>query len=90
MNPDTHTHPAIPGCTNSTTHTHPNGARPHTHRYSCRKPMVQPRPQPRPPVMPPVKRPYVQPPMPIMPKVKAKGTYRGPIQIDNVMQQYQQ
>lgn len=77
VNPDAHTHPAIPNCTNSIRHVHPNGRRPHTHRYSCRKPVVQ---QPRPPVMPV---------MPVMPKVKAKGTYRGPIQIDGVMQQYQ-
>lgn len=82
VNPDTHTHPAIPGCTNSTTHTHPNGSRPHTHRYSCRQAVQQQRPVYRPPAPKPM--------MPVMPKVKAKGTYRGPIQIDGVMQQYQQ
>ncbi len=65
-----HTHPAIPGCTNSITHNHPYNNPNHTHRYSC-------------------KQNYQAPPM--MPKVKAKGTYRGPIQIDGgVMQQYQQ
>ena len=34
--PNSHTHPAVPNCTNSVTHTHPNGNRPHTHRYSCK------------------------------------------------------
>lgn len=29
-----HTHPANK-CTNSVTHSHPNGKRPHTHHYSC-------------------------------------------------------
>jgi hypothetical protein len=33
--PNAHTHPANK-CTNSITHTHPNGARTHNHRYSCK------------------------------------------------------
>ncbi|CAA6802611.1 MAG: Unknown protein [uncultured Thiotrichaceae bacterium] len=94
VNPDAHTHPAIPNCTNSIRHVHPNGRSAHSHRYSCRKPAVQ-RPIQRPvqrPIQRPVQRPIqrpVMPAMPVMPKVKAKGTYRGPIQIDGVMQQYQ-
>lgn len=76
VNPNLHTHPAIPGCTKSVRHQHPNGNRPHNHRYSCRKPQQQQRPQ-------------YQQVTPVMPKVKAKGTYRGPIKIDGVMQQYQ-
>ena len=32
---DAHTHPANK-CTNSITHTHPNGKRKHTHHYSCK------------------------------------------------------
>lgn len=90
VNPNAHTHPAIPNCTNSIRHVHPNGNRPHSHRYSCRKPAVQ-RPVQR-PVYRPVQRPVYRPPVvpvPKMPQVKAKGTYRGPIQIDGVMQQYQ-
>lgn len=95
VNPNAHTHPAIPNCTNSVRHVHPNGNRPHSHRYSCRKPVVQ-RPVQRPvyrPVQRPVQRPVYRPvpvvPAPKVPQVKAKGTYRGPIQIDGVMQQYQ-
>ncbi len=33
---NSHTHPAQPKCTNSVTHTHPNGAKSHHHKYSCR------------------------------------------------------
>lgn len=106
VNPDAHTHPAVPNCTNSVRHVHPNGRRAHSHRYSCRKPVqrqVQ-RPRPQQPQMKrcwhgrnaqgqcnpaPAQRQYQQV-TPVMPKVKAKGTYRGPIQIDGVMQQYQQ
>ncbi len=33
--PNSHTHPAQTNCTNSVTHTHPNGANSHSHRYSC-------------------------------------------------------
>ena len=36
--PNSHTHPAQPNCTNSVTHTHPNGAKSHQHKYSCSKP----------------------------------------------------
>jgi len=32
---NSHTHPAQPNCTDSVTHTHPNGANSHNHRYSC-------------------------------------------------------
>ncbi|MEE9351903.1 MAG: hypothetical protein V3U78_06550, partial [Thiotrichaceae bacterium] len=32
---NSHTHPAQPNCTNSVTHTHPNGAKSHHHKYSC-------------------------------------------------------
>lgn len=42
---NTHTHPANP-CTRSVSHTHPNGANQHTHRYSCQgQATQQPRPQ---------------------------------------------
>ncbi len=34
--PNAHTHPRNE-CTNSITHTHPNGARAHQHRYSCQR-----------------------------------------------------
>lgn len=131
VDPNAHTHPAIPNCTNSIRHTHPNGNRPHAHRYSCRKPAAQAprkpqqrrqsghfhpaipgctdsvrhnhptarggahshryscrRPQTRRPQAPAPRRQYQQV-VPVMPKVKAKGTYRGPIKIDGVMQQYQ-
>lgn len=68
-----HTHPAIPGCTDSITHSHPYNNASHTHHYSCKGGHRQ------------------QMQVPVMPKVKAKGTYRGPIQIDGgVMKQYQQ
>ena len=33
--PNSHTHPAQPNCTNSVTHSHPNGSKPHHHKYSC-------------------------------------------------------
>ncbi len=78
VNPNAHTHPAIPNCTASVRHVHPGGNRGHNHNYACQQ---RPRAVPRPT--------YVQP-VPVMPKVKAKGTYRGPIKIDGVMQQYQQ
>ncbi len=38
----------------------------------------------------PLPRPKYQRVTPVIPKVKAKGTYRGPIKIDGVLQQYQQ
>ena len=31
-----HTHPAIPGCTNSVTHSHASNDPNHTHHYSCK------------------------------------------------------
>nr|CAA6825006.1 MAG: Unknown protein [uncultured Thiotrichaceae bacterium] len=84
VDPNAHTHPAIPNCTDSIRHVHPNGSSAHAHRYSCRKPVQ--RQQVRVP-RPAVKK--YQQVVPVMPKVKAKGTYRGPIKIDGVMQQYQ-
>jgi hypothetical protein len=84
-----HTHPAIPGCTNSVTHAHPFTNRNHTHAYGCRGGVAKPkrpagkRPQGqhRPPVVRPVPRPLppVQPPVVVVPPVKAKGNYKGPI-----------
>ncbi|PID47771.1 MAG: hypothetical protein CSB47_00235 [Proteobacteria bacterium] len=41
---NTHTHPANQ-CTRSVSHTHPNGIKPHTHRYSCKGQATQQRPQ---------------------------------------------
>ncbi len=35
-NPNSHTHPSVPGCTNSITHTHPSGATSHNHKYGCK------------------------------------------------------
>lgn len=65
-----HTHPAIPGCTDSITHSHPYNNANHTHHYSCkgnRAPEQQ-----------------IE-----MPQVKAKGNYKGPVQIDaGVMKTY--
>ena len=85
-----HTHPAIPGCTDSVTHSHPFTDRNHKHRYSCRRPVQQqytPKPRYAPAPMPaPVQQPRI-----VMPRVKAKGTYRGPVQYDpSLMQNYQQ
>lgn len=69
-----HTHPAIPGCTNSITHTHPYTNPNHSHHYSCRGGM----------------RPHQQQQV-IVPPVKAKGNFKGPIQIDQgTMKQYRQ
>lgn len=57
------------------------------------RPIVRPQPKPRPPM---VVRPQPRPPVIVVPPikvppVKAKGNYRGKIQIDQgVMQQYQQ
>lgn len=36
VNPNSHTHPSVPGCTNTITHTHPNGATSHNHKYGCK------------------------------------------------------
>lgn len=120
----THTHPAVPGCTDSIRHTHKYDNKNHKHKYGCTsgspqtpRPQVQPpqqpnnkkcwhgrnaegqcnprpgstRPvQPQPPVQP---RPPVQPkpPQVVVPPVKAKGNFRGPVPIDQgVMQQYGQ
>jgi outer membrane murein-binding lipoprotein Lpp len=69
-----HTHPAIPGCTNSVTHTHPFTDPNHTHHYSC--------------------KPNSGSTGVAVPKVKAKGKYKGSVTMDKsskeVMQQYQQ
>ncbi|MFI0397972.1 MAG: hypothetical protein ACH34X_02740 [Thiolinea sp.] len=65
-----HTHPAIPGCTDSITHTHPYNNANHSHHYSCKGGPRQEKPID-------------------MPQVKAKGNYKGPVQIDTgVMQTY--
>lgn len=32
-----HTHPAVPACTNSITHTHPSNNPNHSHHYSCKQ-----------------------------------------------------
>ena len=63
-----HTHPAIPACTNSITHTHGFSDPNHTHHYSC-KPGV------------PHKGAG-----PAVPKVKAKGNYKGPVSMDQASQ----
>lgn len=44
--PNSHTHPRNE-CTNSVTHTHPNGAGSHQHRYSCQR-NAQPKYRPQP------------------------------------------
>ena len=63
-----HTHPAIPGCTDSITHTHPYNNANHSHHYSCKG----------------GNRVDV-----VVPPVKAKGNYKGPVQIDaGVMKTY--
>ena len=63
-----HTHPAIPGCTDSINHSHPYTNANHTHHYSCKGGHQQ----------------QVE-----VPQVKAKGNYKGPVQIDTgVMQTY--
>lgn len=52
----------------------------------AKQPVYQPRPVPVQKPMPT----YQQPVQPVMPKVKAKGTYRGPISIDQrLINQYQ-
>jgi len=67
VNPWTHTHPAIPGCTDSTTHTHKYTNRNHTHHYSCKKAMRAAPRQPEVDV-------YA-----LQRKLKAKGYYKGPV-----------
>ena len=69
-----HTHPAIPGCTNSITHTHPYTNPNHSHHYSCRGGGHMGGTQQQQIIVPPV---------------KAKGTFRGPIPIDGSMKKYQ-
>lgn len=65
-----HTHPAIPGCTDSITHSHPYNNANHSHHYSCKGGQRQEK--------------QID-----MPQVKAKGNYKGPVQIDTgVMQTY--
>lgn len=72
-----HTHPAIPGCTNSITHSHPYNNPNHSHHYSCKGGM---RPQHQ-----------QQQQQIIVPPIKAKGNFKGPIQIDQgTMKPYQQ
>ncbi|MEH6455648.1 MAG: peptidoglycan-binding domain-containing protein [Cocleimonas sp.] len=58
-----HSHPAVPSCTNSVTHTHKYNQANHSHKYSCQgmapKPQVDVRA--------------------LQAKLKAKGYYKGPI-----------
>ena len=71
-----HTHPAIPGCTNSITHNHPYTNPNHSHHYSCKGGQ---------------RPPQQQQPQIIVPPIKAKGNFKGPIQIDQgTMKQYRQ
>lgn len=90
-----HTHPAIPGCTDSTTHTHPYTDRNHKHSYSCKgglKQVAPPPPKSRLDILfPRPRREAITTPVVQVPPVKAKGNYRGPINIDQgVMRPYQQ
>lgn len=98
-----HSHPAIPGCTNSVTHAHPYTNRNHTHAYGCRpkakggKKVVRPPVRrPMPPMVRPVPRPLppVQVPTIVVPPTKAKGNYKGPIGYNpatlKMMSDYQQ
>lgn len=71
-NPNEHRHPAVPRCTNSVTHIHPNGARSHHHKYSCRG--AARRPVTRRPV---VRRPVAYRPAVRRPTVN-KWTHRHP------------
>lgn len=71
-----HTHPAIPGCTNSITHSHPYTNPNHSHHYSCRGGHMGGQQQQQ---------------QIVVPALKAKGNYKGPIAIDQgTMKQYQQ
>ena len=71
-----HTHPPVPACTNSITHSHQFTDPSHTHHYSC-KPGI------------PHKGTG-----PVIPKVKAKGNFKGPVKMNQTSQdaqkQYQQ
>lgn len=69
----THTHPAIPGCTDSVRHTHKYNARNHSHHYSCKGAKRQVRYTPKQVAKPPVDVHALQR------KLKAKGYYKGPI-----------
>jgi hypothetical protein len=62
----THTHPAIPGCTNSIRHTHKFSNANHKHNYGCQG--MRPAPQ----------KPQVDV-YALQRKLKAKGYYKGPI-----------
>lgn len=44
---ESHTHPAVRGCTKAVTHKHA-GSRNHSHNYNCRRPVGRPLPAPRP------------------------------------------
>jgi PBP1b-binding outer membrane lipoprotein LpoB len=48
---------------------------------------AEPAPAPAPVVVAPAPRPMQQ--APVMPKVKAKGNYKGPIAVNPAMKQYQ-
>ena len=63
----THTHPAIPRCTDSIRHTHKYNSANHHHKYSCKGAM---RPAPAKPAV----DVYA-----LQRKLKAKGYYKGPI-----------
>lgn len=66
-----HTHPAIPGCTDSITHSHPYTDANHKHHYSCKGGHKE------------------QGQQIVVPAVKAKGNYKGPVEIDaTVVQVY--
>jgi len=68
-----HTHPAIPRCTDSVTHTHKYNARNHNHKYSCKgaaRPMMP---------APATRQPQTVDVFALQRKLKAKGYYRGAI-----------
>jgi hypothetical protein len=60
-----HTHPAVPNCTNSVTHSHKYSNARHTHHYGCNRPAMK-------------KQPTVDV-RALQQKLKAKGYYKGPI-----------
>lgn len=63
----THTHPAIPRCTNSIRHTHKYNSSNHSHKYSCRGMRTATPTEPTVDV-------YA-----LQRKLKAKGYYKGPV-----------
>ena len=67
-----HTHPAVPRCTNSVTHTHKYNQARHSHKYSCKD---ERRMAPKETM---VKKPEVDV-RALQQKLKAKGYYKGPI-----------